>query len=77
MLINCTPWFLRPLTGYPVALVTYYCLRKATKECIPIVRERLHNTALLKADPDFAWTPPVSDTVLLVRNQNTHLIVIP
>ncbi|KAI1334214.1 ent-kaurene oxidase [Xylariaceae sp. FL0016] len=58
LLINCTPKPLRPLTGGIVGWACYFCLKRVSKLGLPLVKERLHHTALLKEDPSYTWVPP-------------------
>lgn len=65
MAINATPSFLKFVPGLVVSLICRYQLRRTLKKCLPLVIERLENTAKLKADVSFNFTPPVFPLVLL------------
>lgn len=59
LVINVTPKPFRFIVGNLVSLVCSYYYRKAMKFSLPFVQERLDNTARLKADDSYPWTPPV------------------
>jgi hypothetical protein len=58
ILISLTPWPLRWLSGYTIGMFSYFLFRRVTSIAQPVVEDRLRNTALLKDNPDFEWTPP-------------------
>ncbi|KAI0404297.1 ent-kaurene oxidase [Xylaria palmicola] len=58
LLVNCTPWPLKSLSGIVVGMICKYKLNKAVEICMPFVKERLEHTAKLKADSSYNWTPP-------------------
>ncbi|KAI1778215.1 ent-kaurene oxidase [Hypoxylon cercidicola] len=58
LFINSTPKPLRPIAGKLVSMSCNYYFKKALKLSLPIVKERLDNTANLKANPHCDWTPP-------------------
>jgi hypothetical protein len=39
------------------------------KTCLPFVKERLAETAKLRANPSYNWTPPVSIIMSTSRRQ--------
>jgi hypothetical protein len=65
IVINSTPKILKPVTGTLVGWTTWFLFEKTLKTCLPFVKERLAETAKLKADPSYNWTPPVSVTMAL------------
>ncbi|KAI0546095.1 ent-kaurene oxidase [Xylaria curta] len=58
ILINSTPWPFKYLTAPAVGWTCYFQLQRVSKLCLPLVKERLRNTALLKADSTYTWSPP-------------------
>ncbi len=66
IVINMTPAPIRFITGYLVGWTSYYLFTRVVKSCLPFVKERLDNTAKLKNNPSYDWTPPVQ------VNQNLH-----
>ncbi|KAI1775357.1 ent-kaurene oxidase [Hypoxylon cercidicola] len=58
ILISSTPGPLRFITGYAVGWACYFQLQRVSKLCLPFVKERLDNTAMLKEDPGYSWVPP-------------------
>lgn len=59
MAIGATPSFVRPVSGKVVSWLCEYRFRKVLKLCLPFVKERLENTARVRSDAAFCWTPPV------------------
>jgi hypothetical protein len=59
-LINSTPRPFKWVTAVAVSVTCRYLLRKVMKKCLPVVKKRLEDTAKLKADPTYDFTPPVS-----------------
>lgn len=53
-----TPWILKPIFGYLLALPIYYCQQKALKFLRPVVRDRIANIARKRADPSFDFEEP-------------------
>lgn len=60
LVINSTPRPFRFISGYLVGWTCYILLRRVAARCLPFVKERLAETAKLKAEPSYEWTPPVS-----------------
>ncbi|CAG9998330.1 unnamed protein product [Clonostachys byssicola] len=58
MAINATPSFIRPVAGKIVGWACERKFQKTLKLCLPVIVERLENTARKKKDPDFSWEPP-------------------
>ncbi|KAI0502860.1 ent-kaurene oxidase [Xylaria bambusicola] len=58
LLISCTPWPLKSLSGGIAAAMCKYQLKRALKICLPFVKDRLQKTAQSKADSAYDWTPP-------------------
>jgi cytochrome P450 len=58
LVIGCTPNLFKPIPGAIAAATCQYLFRRAAKMSLPFIKERLDNTAKLKADPSFDWTPP-------------------
>ncbi|KAI0200206.1 ent-kaurene oxidase [Astrocystis sublimbata] len=56
--INATPELLRPVVGFVTGLLCEFLFRRALKKCLPVVRERLEKTTMLKSYPDYSWIPP-------------------
>lgn len=59
IVINVTPKPFKFIVGNLVFLACSYYYRKAMRMSLPFVQERLDNTARLKADDSYPWTPPV------------------
>jgi hypothetical protein len=64
MTINATPKPLKGVSGVIVYLLCQYQLQRTLKKCLPLVAERLANTARLRADDSFSFTPPVRASTL-------------
>lgn len=77
MLINASPKPLKPVTGLLVGSNCWYLRRKALRGCLPFVKERLDNTARLKADPKCDWIPPVGTFPCTVHSGLRHLFLRP
>lgn len=60
IVINSTPWPFKSLSGFTVGWVCYYHLQRVSAICLPVVKERLVDTARLREDPTYPWSPPVS-----------------
>lgn len=60
VIINATPKFIRPAAGVAIGLVCHILFRRASKICLPFVKARLEQTAMLRSDPEYCWVPPVS-----------------
>ncbi|KAK2745533.1 hypothetical protein FQN57_003658 [Myotisia sp. PD_48] len=58
MVINSSPKPIKPIFGTLVSWLCRFLCARALKRCLPTVRERLDNTAGLKADPSYDWIPP-------------------
>ncbi|RYP13800.1 hypothetical protein DL767_010579 [Monosporascus sp. MG133] len=58
LVIGCTPKLLQPIPGIIAAHVCEYLFQKAAKIALPFVEERLANTAKLKVNPKYEWSPP-------------------
>ncbi|KAM4066397.1 cytochrome p450 [Hirsutella rhossiliensis] len=56
--MSCLPSALQRVFGPILMIVSRFMAERVMKRSRPIVRERLENTARLKADPDHEWTPP-------------------
>ena len=57
--INATPWPFKSITGFLVSIACHYLFKRTMKVCLPLVTDRLQNTAKLRSDPGYAWKPPV------------------
>lgn len=58
--INATPKLIRPVIGCITGLLCEFLFKRALKKCMPVVKERLEKTAMLRSDPSYSWSPPVS-----------------
>lgn len=58
VIINATPKFIRPAAGVAIGLVCHILFRRASKICLPFVKARLEQTAMLRSDPEYCWVPP-------------------
>ncbi|KAI1076229.1 cytochrome P450 [Whalleya microplaca] len=58
VLINSTPGPIRFISGYLVGWSSYLLFRRVARACLPFIKERLEQTAKLRADPGFSWVPP-------------------
>ncbi|RYP59541.1 hypothetical protein DL769_008483 [Monosporascus sp. CRB-8-3] len=58
LVIGCTPRLLQPIPGIIAAHVCEYLFQKAAKIALPFIEERLANTAKLKANHKYEWSPP-------------------
>ncbi|KAI0809679.1 ent-kaurene oxidase [Xylaria sp. FL0064] len=58
LLVSCTPWPFKSLSGIVAAAMCRYQLKKAVKLCLPFVKERLVKTAKVKANSNYDWIPP-------------------
>ncbi|RYP45471.1 hypothetical protein DL768_008191 [Monosporascus sp. mg162] len=58
LLISSTPRAFRWISGYIIGWTSYYLFRRVLKICLPVVLERLVNTAALISDAGYHWTPP-------------------
>ncbi|KAI1822654.1 ent-kaurene oxidase [Xylaria intraflava] len=58
LLVSCTPWPLKNLSGIIAAMMCRYQFSRAVKICLPFVKKRLEETSKLKADSSYDWTPP-------------------
>lgn len=56
---SCLPIMVQPIFGPVLSWVCTFMGERATRISKPFVKERLENTARLKADAKYSWTPPV------------------
>ncbi|OTA76494.1 hypothetical protein M434DRAFT_38838 [Hypoxylon sp. CO27-5] len=56
--VSCLPSSLQPIFGPLLSLAASFMARRVMKISLPIVKERLEETARLKADENYNWTPP-------------------
>jgi hypothetical protein len=80
MVISAAPNPLKPIVGTIIRQVCLYYSNKGIKMCMPLVQQRLDETARAKKDPSYSWDPPVSHPPLpcllflfsLLHLQSTH-----
>ncbi|KAI1204700.1 ent-kaurene oxidase [Annulohypoxylon truncatum] len=58
LIINSTPGPIRWISGYLIGWTSYFLFLRVCRVCLPFVKQRLENTAKLRLDPTFPWTPP-------------------
>lgn len=59
IIIGSTPRPLRWLMGCTVGWIIHFLLLRILKIALPLVRQRLEDTAKLKAEVNHPWVPPV------------------
>lgn len=73
MLISITPKFLRPVTGYLVALWCAYYARSFAKICAPYIEARIRETMQAKTGIDGSRKPVVRLIVEFIQLL-THML---
>ncbi|KAI3317912.1 ent-kaurene oxidase [Xylariaceae sp. AK1471] len=58
LIINSTPGPIRWISGYLIGWTSYFLFLRVCRICLPFVKQRLENTAKLRQNPSFPWTPP-------------------
>jgi hypothetical protein len=58
ILISLTPGPVRWISGYTIGMMSWILFRRVTSIAQPVVEERLRNTARLREDTSYDWTPP-------------------
>ncbi len=53
-----TPWMIKPLFGYFLALPIFYHRKKALKFLLPVIQDRIDNIKRKRADPSFEFEEP-------------------
>lgn len=59
LLVSCSPGPLKPLAGIVATAMCKYQLKRAMRNCLPFVKDRLERTAKLKGGVEYDWVPPV------------------
>ncbi|KAL2837981.1 cytochrome P450 [Aspergillus pseudodeflectus] len=58
MVISAAPNPLKPIVGTIIRQLCLYYSNQAIKMCMPLVQQRLDETAKAKKDPSYSWNPP-------------------
>ncbi|CEN60225.1 hypothetical protein ASPCAL02666 [Aspergillus calidoustus] len=58
MVISAAPNPLKPIVGTIIRQLCLYYSNKAIEMCMPLVQQRLDETARAKKDPSYSWDPP-------------------
>ncbi|KAI2603775.1 ent-kaurene oxidase [Hypoxylon sp. NC1633] len=58
IVISATPKPVRFITGHIIGWTIYFLLQRIMRIAVPVVQQRLDNTARLRADPSHPWVPP-------------------
>jgi hypothetical protein len=64
MVISAAPSPLKPIVGTIIRQVCRYYSNRAIKMCMPLVQQRLDETAKAKNDSSYSWDPPVRHPTL-------------